>query len=239
MMRIAAICLIAATLAGCSSERQASNASLETSLSVTDVVAGPISETDLTTVIDIVESIPEPRRPKFQPALEPIDHSGLRSVDVLSAVRRNYMAALEVGSQAEGWSKNDELVAACRERGLSVGDLAVLLTRIGCAHHASESGSEIDVATARSSGETKIAQLLPQIDAAHDELQRQTLIESLESIVAFDAYLTLLDLVPEANRMLVTKHRPCLTAILPPTPQMTIEPTGAVDRVSSNRSNTQ
>lgn len=221
------VALIAASVTlfgvGCAHESE-SVASIGTSTAITDVVAGPISEDELLSVAALMSSLPEDQRPAFQPAIEPIDDAGLTASQLLATLRRSYAAALEVGPQADQWRRNSQITAACDTYGLSPDTLAVLLTRIGCAHHASESGSQLDVASARSAGETKIADLLPQIDAARDELSRQKLVDSLGSLVAFDAYLTLLDRVPASNRTLVAAHRDRLTAILPPTPEMEINP---------------
>lgn len=232
-MRFFAAIVAVIVISGCSGERAPSAASIGTAPRVSEIVAGPISQTELDSVISIMESLPADQRPSFQPALEQVSLEGLRAVEILAVIRRNYIAALEVEAQAENWRKWPHVERVCSENGISLQQLAVLLTRIGCAHHASESGTELDVAKARSEGETRIAELLPQIDTAQDEMKRRALVDTLSTLVAFDAYLTLLDLVPEANRKLVAKHRPALSAILPATPDMAILPQAVATETSS------
>lgn len=205
---------------GCSAERSDEGPAIATSRTLADVVAGPISDSDLRTVVSLMASLPEGSRPAFEPAVDPVDATGLRAVEILATYRRAYASALEVGRQADRWRRDTKIESACGEHGLTTEKLAVLLTRIGCAYHSAESGTSWDVSQARSDGEAKIAELLPKIDASEDELTRETRIEILASLVAFDTYLTLLDHVPAANREVVAVHREVLASVLPPTPQV-------------------
>lgn len=222
-MRTIAICFLLVTVYGCTQEPTATG-TMATARSMNEVIAGPISEADIQTVTGLMNALPPDQRPSFQPALEPISTDGLSAVEILRVFRRNYLAALEVDAQAAAWKSDQQLVGTCKQFGISLDNLALLLTRIGCAHHAAESGTVTDVATVRAEGEAKIADLLPQIEAAQSELERDKLIDSLGTIVAFDTYLTLLDLVPEANRAIVGRHRDALSVVLPPTPEIDIRP---------------
>lgn len=221
---LAVFSIVCWSISGCSDAAAPPMASIGTAPTVTKVVAGPVTEADLRTVISIIEGLPEGSRPSFAPALEPVELAHLRAIEMLPVIRRNYMAALEVGSQAEAWAENRRLVEACLVAGVDLDQLAVLMTRIGCAHHANESGSQLDIATARSDGEARIAEILPRIDSASDKLARQKLIDTLSALVAFDAYLTLLDLVPSQNRQIVSHFKPQLKNLLPATPDVKVLP---------------
>lgn len=224
---------VTALTLGCSSESQPSTASLATSLTLEQLVAGQLSEDDVAAVTDLMLGLPEQDRPAFQPAMESIESDGLKAVDLLATYRRNYLDALDAESQTRAWSENKVITDAAAEAGLDLNELAVLLTRIGCAYHAAQTGTELDVADARAAGEARIADLLPKIDAAKESLVRRSHVESLASLVAFDAYLTLLDLVPESNRRVVMEYDDRLSQLLPPTPKIEIRP--ALPRMASER----
>lgn len=212
------------TAIGCTSDAPTPRPKMATSSTLQDVIAGPMSEEDIVVVSSIVSSLAENDRPQFSPAVEPFDDTGLSAAEILAVYRRQYLAALDVNSQADQWDSQTNLRLACESHGITLSRLALLLTRIGCAHHAAGCGSEVDLAAVRRDSQAKLNDLLPQIDAASSAEERNRLIDSLGAIAAFDAYLTLLHMVPSSNRDLVLKHQEQLGQILPPTPKIAVSP---------------
>ena len=209
-------------LAGCNGSPD--EAAVATAVSVEDVVSRPLSADRALAAASVVASLPEQHRPQFDPAMSETSLEGRRGQGLADSYRRQFRAAINLPEQAERWRASGPLSQACAEAGLSTGELALLLMQIGCAHHAGEVGTRLDLGDIRARTKTEIASLCDRFDAAPDLLAKRSIAASLRSSVALDTYLTLLDSVPRSSREVVAANRERLSAVLPRRTAMEIVP---------------
>lgn len=215
---------VAVAASGCGSGDSGDDA-VATARTAAEVVAEPIDEDRLAAGIRLLRSLPEDRRPAFAPSIESFDGSALPSESLIAAHRRRYAAALEFAPHAAAWNADPAIATALRREGLTARQLAELLTQVGCAHQVSHltdldelaADTRLNLLRLSKQWDAGLAATVTTADAATDARTQTMIGNAIGELVALDAYLRLLQAVPDGNARLAHARWDELDDFLPPT----------------------
>ncbi|WP_437186209.1 hypothetical protein SH668x_003353 [Planctomicrobium sp. SH668] len=210
--------------AGCAQSASEQEVSLPVTLSAEQLdeeIRRPLTAEEVHSFLLVLSKLPGKTAPSFVESELPRLDSAIHLDSQVPALRASIQGALSPTQQVESWKKDRDLQQAFTQIKLRQPAFAMLMIRISTAWSAMKIGETVSLESAAVPVETRINQLISEINGVapyYDPDKHAELLQSLEQLVMLSEFIRILRMVPESSVQLMKETRGELEQVLPQSP---------------------